>query len=540
MNSNFLSLIRKSEFKNLLIILSIGIFLRIYYLLRKTGDIFQANLGGDSCYHYNVSQNILEGIGPKTSFIFSFWFPHSNIPALTDLYGPGYHYFLSIFLLIKNEFFYLRISSILVGILSIILAYYTGKKLKSKTLGFLSALVICINFFHIENSTVVMRENFNLLLIQLFFLNLFYLKKSKLYFASLGFIIGYSAMTSSIWMIMFITLIVYIFLNFELNKIRIYSSLFIVLVFFLFTIFPWAKISHDYFGKALFNYMSFYPYVDDWGLMMSERGLPDVSNFWSNLDYTNYIKKHFFWGINNLYKFCLILFPTFLFPIFFTFIPLILIGAHKLKSNGYILLSFTILYFLALLFGSYGMNGVLWPRHFMPFLATTSILMSYGLLVTYFKLKQINILDKYFRLLVNNKFYKLLFLVPIIITITGIETKKSFWERDSSHFYKFGEKIQKYTSTKEKILYANSVPDAWCVTKREIVQDPAFYKKKTSNRILDEVKKFDIDYLLIDVSEHIYQRGNDINSALKFYDTLKLKKVFDDSKNGFYFFKILN
>ena len=78
------------------------------------------------------------------------------------------------------------------------------------------------------------------------------------------------------------------------------------------------------------------------------------------------------------------------------------------------------------------------------------------------------------------------------------------------------------------------------VTKREIVQDPAFYKKKTSNRILDEVKKFDIDYLLIDVSEHIYQRGNDINSALKFYDTLKLKKVFDDSKNGFYFFKILN
>ena len=42
--------------------------------------------------------------------------------------------------------------------------------------------------------------------------------------------------------------------------------------------------------------MSFYPYVDDWGLMMSERGLPDVSNFWSNLDYTNYIKKHFFFG----------------------------------------------------------------------------------------------------------------------------------------------------------------------------------------------------------------------------------------------------
>ena len=26
-------------------------------------------------------------------------------------------------------------------------------------------------------------------------------------------------------------------------------------------------------------------------------------------------------------------------------------------------------------------------------------------------------------------------------------------------------------------MYANSVPDAWCVTKRQIVQDPVFYKK---------------------------------------------------------------
>ena len=131
-------------------------------------------------------------------------------------------------------------------------------------------------------------------------------------------------------------------------------------------------------------------------------------------------------------------------------------------------------------------------------------------------------------------------MIPIIITIVGIETKQSFWERDSSHFYNFGKKIEKYTSDKEKILYANSVPDAWCVTNREIVQDPAFYKKKTSNSILEEVKKFDIDYLLIDVSEHIYQRGNDISSAIKFYDTLKLRKVFDDTENGFYFYRILN
>ena len=540
MNFNFFLLFKKSELKNIILILSIGIFLRIYYMLRKTGDIFLPDLGGDSCYHFNVAKNISEGIGAKTSFIFSYWFPHQNIPALTDLYGPGYHYFLSIFLLLKNEFIFLRISSLIVGILSIVIAYLIGKKLKSTTLGLLSALVICINFFHIENSTVIMRENFNLLLIQLFFLNLFYLKKSKLFFITIGLVIGYSAMTSSVWIILFIILIIYILLNFNLKKKQIYFNTLIILIFFLLTIFPWAVMTYDYFGKVLFNYMSYYPYVDDWGLMMSERGLPDTSNFWIDIDYINYLKKHFFWGINNLYKFCLIIFPTFLFPISFILIPLIIIGAHKLKSNGYIMLIFTFLYFLALLFGSYGMKGILWPRHFMPFLATTSILMSYGLLVSFYKLKKVNIIDKYFKTIINNRHYKLLFFIPIIVTIFGIEIKDSFWERDSSHFYEFGKKIKAKTLSTDKIFYANSVPDAWCATDREIVQDPAFYKIKTSSRILEEAKKFNVSYLFVDVSKHIYQRGDDINDAIKFYDKLELQKILDDKVNGFYFYKILN
>ena len=286
--------------------------------------------------------------------------------------------------------------------------------------------------------------------------------------------------------------------------------------------------------------MSYYPYVDDWGLMMSERGLPDISNFWLDLDYINYFKKHLFWGIKNLYKFCLILFPTFAFPISFILIPLILIGTHRLKSNGYIMLSFTILYFLALEFGSHGMKGILWPRHFMPFLATTSILMSYGLVVSIFKLKNYNYVNKSLKIIKNNKYNKLLFLIPIVVTIVGIEIKNSFWERNSLPFYKFGQKIQTKTLPTDRIFYANSVPDAWCSTEREIVQDPAFYKKETSGRILKEAKKFNVGYLFIDVSQHIYQRGNDIKNAIKFYETLNLQKILDDKENGFYFYKILN
>jgi len=229
-----------------------------------------------------------------------------------------------------------------------------------------------------------------------------------------------------------------------------------------------------------------------------------------------------------------------MFPLSFILIPLILIGSYKLKSNGYLLLLFTILYFLALSFGSYGMKGILWPRHFMPFLASTSILMAYGCIYIYSKLINFNFIKKYLTLIKNFKFYKILYVLPILITLAGIEIKDSFWEKDSSHFYKFGNKIEKYTNIDEIIMYANSVPDAWCVTKRKIVQDPAFYKKNTSNRILEEVRRFDVNYLLIDVSKHIYQRGNDINNVIKFYDKLKLKKIFEDDVNGFYFYKILS
>jgi len=532
--------VNQINFINILTILLIGFFLRLYYLFAKTGNIFQANLGGDSCYHYNVALNISQGIGPKTSYIFSYWFPHESIPAVTDLYGPGYHYFLSLFLLVKDEFISLRISSLVIGMCSILLAYIIGKKIHSTFLGYLSALVICFNFFHIENSTVIMRENFNLLIVQLFFLNLFYLKKNKLLFSSIGIIIGYSAMTSAIWMILAIIFIFYLIANYEIKKTDIFFNILVTSIFFMITIFPWAKISLDYFGKMLFSYTSYYPYVNDWGLMMSERGLPNVTNFWSEIDIVQYLKTHFYWGINNIYKFCLVLFPTFAFPASFILIPLILIGSYQLKLNGYLLLLFTVLYFFVLSFGSYGMKGILWPRHFMPFLATTSILMSFGFIFIYHKLIKFNIINKYLTLFTGYKFYKLVFLIPIIITLAGIEIKDSFWERDSSQFYKFGNKIKEYTNINDVIMYANSVPDAWCVTKRKIVQDPAFYKKNTSNRILEEVRRFDVDYLLVDVSDQIYQRGKDIGGAIKFYNQLELEKIFSDEKNGYHFYKIAN
>jgi hypothetical protein len=541
-NFNHFHRLSKKKYFNLLIIVSIGLFFRLFYLLKKTGDIFLPNLGGDSCHHYNMAYNIASGIGPKTSFIFSYWFYHDHIPAMTDVYAPGYSYFLSLFLLIKDEFFFLRLSSLAVGIISILLAFFLGKIVHSKKLGYLSALIICFNFFHIENSTVVMRENFNLLLVQIFFLNLFLLKNNKILFCTLGIVIGYCTMTLlGAWIILLIIFLLYYFYMFNIN-INFFINFGITLLFFSITAFPWAITSYDYFGEVFFSYSSYIPYVTEWSSMMYERGLPDINNFWLKVDLYEYFKNHLIWGVKNFYKFHLMVFPTFAFPLSFVTIPVIILGTYKLKFNGLVLLIFAVLYFLAISFASYAMQGQLWPRHFLVFLAPVSILLGYGLILIYDKVVKYQIFKNKLKILLKYKI--LIYIISILITVVGIQVKASFWERESSYFYEFGKKIKNITNENDVIIYAYTMQDLWCATKRKSISDIAFFAPQTMNRINEEIKKYNVTYLFIDTSNHIYQRpsvpDNNIDSIIElFYSSLKLKLILKDEINRYYFYKII-
>jgi len=529
----------KFKYSNLLIILGVGLFLRLFYLIQKTGNIFLPNLGGDPCYHYNVAYNIATGVGPKTNFIFSYWFYHDKIPALTDLYGPGYHYFLSLFLLIKDEFILLRFSSLLLGMTSIFLAFFLGKIIHSKKLGYISAIIICFNFFHIENSTVVMREMLNLLLVQLFFINLFILKKNNLFFCSIGIIIGYSALTIGGWVILFFIFLFYILLILNKN-LKLILNFFSFSIFFLLVTFSWGNISYQYFGKVLFNLTSYYPYIPDWGNMMFEIGLPNIDNFWKNINLYEYLQKHFIWGLKNFITFHLAVFPTFAFPLSFVLLPAIFLATCKLRFKGLILLIFLIFYFFGILFASYALQGALWPRHFLTLLAPVSVLLGYGLILIYDQYCKYNILKKVILFLF--KFRVVVCIVPILITIIGIQTKPSFWEKDSSHFYNFGEKIKKVTKENDTIMLASTVSDGWCATRRNFVQDIAFYDNPNyKHRIKQEVEKYKVNYLLIDLSDHIYQRGGrSIEKVIMSYSNLNLIEILKDEANGYYFYKIKN
>ena len=73
----------------------VGLILRLTYLYFKVGEISKINLGGDPCHHFNIAYNISKLNGPKTDFIFAFWHRHETLPALTDVYPPGFHFFFS-------------------------------------------------------------------------------------------------------------------------------------------------------------------------------------------------------------------------------------------------------------------------------------------------------------------------------------------------------------------------------------------------------------------------------------------------------------
>ena len=80
------------------------------------------------------------------------------------------------------------------------------------------------------------------------------------------------------------------------------------------------------------------------------------------------------------------------------------------------------------------------------------------------------------------------------------------------------------------------------VKSNKIVQDVAFNQIKNVDRVKEEIKKYKANYLLIDISDHIYSRNQtkNIDEVLIFYKKIKLELIAQDKINGYFFYKIIN
>ena len=512
------------------IIIFLGLILRFIYLFFKTGDYTRINLGGDPCHHYNIAYNISKFVGPKTDFIYSFWHRHQDLPAVTDVYLPGFHFFSSIFLFINDSFITTRFISIIIFLLNVLFLYLICSELKRKDIGLLSIFLICFNYFHIENSTVFTTVNFTALIIQIYFyLILLTLKNSNFYYL-LGLITGYASITFGGWQILFIISIINIFI-FEKNKYL--RNFFKFLTLFTLIYLSWAIYTNSYFGSVYYSNLKFYPFIESWGDMMNSTKKPVISELISKIDYLEYIKNHSIWLFNHLIKLSLFNFPTFIFFGSFLFIPLLTYGSIRLKIFGYYLATFSILYLIAISIASNAMSGQLWPRHFMPVLPINSILISAALI----SVSKIEIIQK---LILKKHTMNFIIVIAFLITIFGIFSKNTFWERDSTPFYKFGKKVSSIIPENSKIMYGLTVQDLWCVTKRRVVMDPAFRQTKNPERVKEETEFYNIDYLVIDLSNQIYKRDHEsLSDVLDQYKSLNLSLIYKDINNPYYLFKII-
>ena len=312
-----------------------------------------------------------------------------------------------------------------------------------------------------------------------------------------------------------------------------YKTLIIFLSGFLVTSINWILITKSYFGKFYYSNLDFYPYVSNWSRMMIDKGLPEIDNFWSNIDLQEYLSQHFYWLLNNLYKGSLILSPTFVFFLFFLLIPLSIYGSIKLKKKGFIFIFFLILYFLGLSFASYALNGNLWPRHYLPMLGNITLLLSVGLmpLLAFINNKYLNVS--------NFKYFTVIFLISLFVTVIGIEKKTSYWEKNDKNFYEFGNKIKKVTNEDSVIMYTVAVPDVWCSTNRKVVHDVSRGAPIELGRIKSEITQYNITHIFVDLSSENYSFSKQkIKETLNNYKNIKLKKILEDRDNGYFFYQI--
>ena len=516
--------------KYLYIVIFLGVILRFFYFFFKTGDYTKINLGGDPCHHYNIAYNLSKFIGPKTDFIYSFWHRHQDLPAVTDVYLPGFHFFSAIFLFINESFITARLITLIIFLLNLLLLYLICSELKRKDVGLVSIFLICFNYFHIENSTVFTTVNFTALVIQIYFYIILLTLKNNNFYYLLGLITGYASLTFGGWQLLFIISLINIYI-FEKKKYLITFFKFSILFTLIYL--SWGIYTSSYFGSPFYSNLKFFPFIESWGDMMNSTKKPIISELIINLDYFEYIKNHSIWFIKNFAKLSLFNFPSFAFFGSFLFLPLLIYGSIKLKIIGYYLATFSILYLIGISLASNAMSGHLDPRHFMPILPINSILISAALI----SVSKIEIIRKF----INKKYViNVMIAIAFLITTVGIFYINTFWEKDAEPFYKFGRKVTSMVPDNSIIMYGLTVQDLWCVTKRKVIMDPAFRQTKNPDRVKEEADFYNIDYLIIDLSNKIYKRDHEsLDVVLDQYNSLNLSLIYKDANYPYYLYKII-
>jgi 4-amino-4-deoxy-L-arabinose transferase-like glycosyltransferase len=507
-----------------LLTLGLGAYFRIYFLYHQVGHPYEPDFGGDPCQHYNIAYNLALGNGPKTDFIFSYWFRHPTLPAMTDVYPPGAHLVMASFMkLLGVNFFTARLASLTLGILSLVLVFLICRRWLNFIPSLAAMLFLALNPTHIEHSAVVMTPVISMFFYLLF---LYLISKKQLSLTTCffsGVVLGYAQLNQGLAPAVFASLLLVIlfYLRKMPNKKDPIKKIVIGISGYFLVLLPWAIVTWKYFGTPLYSNLSFYPVSDDWGQMLYSETPPTLRGFFSHHTFWELITRYFKWSGKFFIEWKQTTLPHIGYRIasFCKYLLLFTLGIGlfcrslsppKRISLLLIFLSTALLTIL----GSSGMGGWLAPRHYLFHVGLTSLF--FGLGISF----------------LGEKYRKTTLCILVLIMYLSINTTlrwvkssdPNFWKLTSPSLMKMGEWIDTKLPKEAKIFYHMTPQDLWCFSHRQVVTDPSLSGGSLyRDRTLKEMKYYKVDYLLLDKSKDVYDRTH-------LFDLLKVEEYFPGVK----------
>ncbi|MDI1317575.1 glycosyltransferase family 39 protein [Flavobacterium sp.] len=186
--------------KLLLAIVAFGAVLRFYKLDNQS-------LWIDELFSMNVAN-------PKNDFRFIYTFLRDHDP-----HPPLYYFLIHLFfLLFGYTTLVLKLFSTLVGVLGIFSIYYLGKKMVNKQVGYIGAILVSVNYFHIYYSQEGRMYTLLFLTTCIAIYSFFVFIKKSTYQTMILFIIGSSLMIYSQFFGVFVLFSMYIILLYTIIK----------------------------------------------------------------------------------------------------------------------------------------------------------------------------------------------------------------------------------------------------------------------------------------------------------------------------------
>lgn len=240
---------------------------------------------GDNAHHFNIAHNIAGGRGPVTDFIFSYWFRHPRIPAMSDFYPPGYHCSVAAaFNVFGESIATARVVSLAWSLASIVAIYLFARALFGRGIGVLAAAVWGLNRVEITHSVAVMAESqFN----ALFFLGawmalLSYRSNRAWMWAITGLLAGAATLTKGLAYPLLFTAVILLAIGWYKSRWSVRRAVvMLVLLGACYTV-PqayWAYQTKVYFGKPLFSHGYSVMICNDWSKSTYRTMPPTVSEY---------------------------------------------------------------------------------------------------------------------------------------------------------------------------------------------------------------------------------------------------------------------